>query len=47
MAAGKKAGKSLDQLLTEVDLSTHGDFAADLQQNQSAIRAVFQKAPGP
>jgi len=29
----------------EVDLSTHGDFAADAQQNQSAIRQVFRKAP--
>jgi cyclase len=45
VAAGKKAGKSLDQLLKEVDLSKHGDFAADQQQNQSAIRAVFRKAP--
>jgi glyoxylase-like metal-dependent hydrolase (beta-lactamase superfamily II) len=45
VAAGKKAGKSLEQLLKEVDLSRHGDFAADQQQNQSAIRAVFRKAP--
>jgi glyoxylase-like metal-dependent hydrolase (beta-lactamase superfamily II) len=45
VAAGKKAGKSLDQLLKEVSLSRHGDFAADEQQNQSAIRAVFRKAP--
>lgn len=29
----------------EIDLSRHGDFAADEQQNQSAIRAVFRKAP--
>lgn len=27
------------------DLSKHGDFAADTQQNQSAIRQVFRKAP--
>jgi hypothetical protein len=47
VAGGKKAGKSLEQLLKEVDLSRHGDFAADPQQNQSAIRAVFRKAPGP
>jgi cyclase len=46
VASGKKAGKTVDQLLKEVDLSKHGDFAADQQQNQSAIRAVFRKAPG-
>jgi glyoxylase-like metal-dependent hydrolase (beta-lactamase superfamily II) len=45
VAGGKKAGKSLDQLLKDVNLSRHGDFAADEQQNQSAIRAVFRKAP--
>jgi len=45
VASGKKAGKSLEQLLKEVNLSKHGDFAADEQQNQSAIRAVFRKAP--
>lgn len=47
VAGGKKAGKSVEQLLTDVNLSRHGDFAADQQQNQSAIRAVFRKAPGP
>ena len=45
VASGKKAGKTLEQLLKDVDLSKNGDFAADRQQNQSAIRAVFQKAP--
>jgi cyclase len=45
VSAGKKAGRTLDQLLTEVNLARHGDFAADQQQNQSAIRAVFRKAP--
>jgi glyoxylase-like metal-dependent hydrolase (beta-lactamase superfamily II) len=44
VAAGKKAGKTVDQLLKDVDLSKHGDFAADAQQNQSAIRQVFRKA---
>jgi glyoxylase-like metal-dependent hydrolase (beta-lactamase superfamily II) len=47
VAAGKKAGRSLDQLQKEVTLSRHGNFAADEQQNQAAIRAVFRKAPGP
>jgi hypothetical protein len=46
VSAGKKAGKSADQLVKEIDLSRHGDFAADPQQNQSAIRQVFRKAPG-
>jgi len=45
VAAGKKAGKTLEQLLKDVNLSRHGNFAADEQQNQSAIRAVFRKAP--
>jgi hypothetical protein len=47
VAGGKKTGKSLEQLLKDVNLSRHGDFAADQQQNQSAIRAVFRKAPEP
>jgi cyclase len=47
VSSGKKAGKSLEQLLKDVDLSRHGDFAADQQQNQSAIRAVFRKAAEP
>ena len=46
VSAGKAAGKSVDQLVKEVDLSKHGDFAADAQQNASAIRSVFRKAPG-
>jgi hypothetical protein len=45
VSAGKKAGKTVDQLVKEVDLSRHGDFAADTQQNQTAIRQVFRKAP--
>ena len=46
VSAGKKAGKTVEQLLKDVDLSKHGDFAADPAQNQSAIRGVFRKAPG-
>jgi hypothetical protein len=45
VAAGKKAGKTLEQLQKEVNLSRHGNFSADEQQNQSAIRAVFRQAP--
>jgi glyoxylase-like metal-dependent hydrolase (beta-lactamase superfamily II) len=44
VVAGKKAGKTVDQLLKEVALSKHGDFAADIQQNESAIKQVFRKA---
>jgi glyoxylase-like metal-dependent hydrolase (beta-lactamase superfamily II) len=47
VSAGKKAGRTVDQLLKDVDLSKHGDFAADPQQNQSAIRSVFRKAQAP
>jgi cyclase len=46
VSAGKRAGKTVDQLVGEVDLSSHGDFAADARQNQAAIRQVFRKAPG-
>jgi len=45
VSAGNKAGRTADQLAAELNLSKHGDFAADQQQNQSAIRAVFRKAP--
>src|SRR6476659_1193617 len=43
---GNQAGKTVEQLTKEVDLSKHGDFAADQEQNQSAIRQVFRKIPG-
>jgi cyclase len=46
VAAGKRAGKTVEQLQREVDLSRHGDFAADAPQTQAAIRQVFRKAPG-
>jgi glyoxylase-like metal-dependent hydrolase (beta-lactamase superfamily II) len=42
---GKKAGKTLEQLTAEIDLSKNGDWAADQNQNRSAIRAAFRKAP--
>ena len=45
VSAGKKSGKTVEQLINEVNLSRHGDFAADGQQNRSAIRQVFRKAP--
>jgi glyoxylase-like metal-dependent hydrolase (beta-lactamase superfamily II) len=46
VSAGKKAGKTVDQLTKEISLTRHGDFAADGQQNAAAIRAMFAKAPG-
>jgi glyoxylase-like metal-dependent hydrolase (beta-lactamase superfamily II) len=45
VAAGKRAGKTADQLIKELNLSSHGDFAADAQQNAAAIRNVYAKAP--
>jgi glyoxylase-like metal-dependent hydrolase (beta-lactamase superfamily II) len=45
VSAGKKAGKTVEQLQAEIDLSRHGDFAADPQQNRMAIRQLFRKIP--
>jgi cyclase len=45
VSEGKKAGKTVEQLRTEVDLSKHGDWAATPNQNNSAINAAFRKAP--
>jgi hypothetical protein len=45
VSAGKRAGKSVDELVKEIDLSNNGDWAATPQQNASAIRAAFRKAP--
>jgi len=47
VSAGKRAGRTADQLIHEINLSPHGDFAADAQQNAAAIRSVFAKAPSP
>ena len=47
VSAGKRAGKSAEQLIQQIDLTPHADFAADIQQNAAAIRAVFAKAPSP
>jgi glyoxylase-like metal-dependent hydrolase (beta-lactamase superfamily II) len=45
VTAGKQAGKTVEELIKDVDLSKHGDFAYTPQQNQNAIRAAFRKAP--
>jgi glyoxylase-like metal-dependent hydrolase (beta-lactamase superfamily II) len=44
VSAGKRAGKTSDQLIREVNLTPHGDFAADSQQNAAAVRNVYAKA---
>ena len=45
VSTGKRAGKTVQQLTRDVRLERHGNFAADAQQNESAIRAVFAKVP--
>ena len=45
VSTGKKAGKTMDELVKEIDLSNNGDWAATPTQNASAIRAAFRKAP--
>jgi hypothetical protein len=45
VSAGKHAGKTAEQLIGEINLIPHGDFAADSQQNSAAIRNVYAKAP--
>ena len=44
VSAGKRMGKTSDQLIREISLVRHGDFAADTQQNAAAIRNVYAKA---
>ena len=45
MSAGKRSGKTAEQLISEIKLTSHGDFAADSRQNAAAIRNVYAKAP--
>ena len=45
VSAGKRAGKTAAQLIQEINLTPHGDFAADPQQTASAVRNVYAKAP--
>ncbi|HYM12999.1 MAG TPA: MBL fold metallo-hydrolase [Bryobacterales bacterium] len=44
--AGRRAGKSADELVQTIDLSRHGNFAASPQSNASSIRAMYRKAGG-
>ncbi len=40
--AGKQAGKSAEQLTTEINLSRHGSLAASAPGNATAIRAMYK-----
>ncbi|MBI3683845.1 MAG: MBL fold metallo-hydrolase [Acidobacteria bacterium] len=42
--AGKRAGKSDEYLVKEINLAKHGNFAADPARNAGSIRAMFRKA---
>ena len=44
VSAGKRTGKSADELVRELSFARHGNFAADARQNEAAIRAVYAKA---
>ena len=43
---GVRAKKTADQLIAEIDLSKHGYFGANAQQNAGSIRAVYRKVGG-
>ena len=43
VSAGKRAGKTADELVRELSFARHGDFAADARQNEAAVRAVYGK----
>ncbi len=43
VAAGKRAGKSADDLARSIDLGRYGNFAADAERNAGSIRAMYQK----
>jgi cyclase len=40
---GIKAGKSADRLAKEIDLSKHGSFGVNAEQNAGSIRAMYRK----
>ncbi|HUS07611.1 MAG TPA: MBL fold metallo-hydrolase [Bryobacteraceae bacterium] len=45
--AGKRAGKSADELAKEIDLSKHGSLGANAEANASSVRAVYRRlGPG-
>ncbi len=44
VVAGRRAGKTAEELAKEIDLGRHGNFAASAQSNASSIRAMYRKA---
>lgn len=44
VSAGKKAGKTADHLVKEINLSKHGNVGASAQRNEESIRAMYRKA---
>ncbi len=44
VVAGRRAGKSADQLVKEIDLSKHQPFGGDPERNAGSIRAMYAKA---
>ena len=44
--AGLKAGKTAEQLSSEIDLSKHGSFGANAQQNAGSIRGMCRRLAG-
>ncbi len=43
VAAGRREGKTAEELSKSIDLARHGDFAASAQGNASAVRAMYGK----
>jgi len=41
--AGKRAGKSADELATAIDLSKHGSLGGNAEANAASIRAMYRK----
>lgn len=44
--AGKKAGKSADQLAHEINLSKHGPLASNAEANATSVRAMYRRLAG-
>jgi glyoxylase-like metal-dependent hydrolase (beta-lactamase superfamily II) len=44
---GVRAGKPVEQLVKEIDLSRHGRFAANANTNANSIRAMYRKVSAP
>jgi cyclase len=46
VVAGRRAGKSADDLVKEIDLSKHQPYGGDPERNAGSIRAMCRKAGG-